>query len=118
MADVDTVRALAGVTPTDWADETVQGLLDAEAGAVKLAAADLLEAVAAGLLTVDSDQIKVDGSKQAAVLMQRAANLRQQFYERDGGGFFFDSTPLGPGECYRLGPGYTDFQFGWEGPVL
>jgi hypothetical protein len=75
------------------------------------------ELMAARLLTVDSDQIKVDGSKQAQTLMARAAALREQYYAH-GGDFYFDSGPLGPDQYAHLGTGWTDYQFGWDGPVI
>jgi hypothetical protein len=105
------VRALSGATDVDAADDVITALL-LEQGAPKLAAADVLELMATRLLTVDSDQIKVDGSKQAATLMARAAALRAQHYEH-GGDFYFDSTPLGPDEYLHLGTGWTDYQWGY-----
>lgn len=94
MTDIDTVRALADVNDTAWPDPTVQALLDAEGGAVRLAAADLLEVLAGRLTDIDSDQIKLTGSKQAATLMARAAALRTQHYEQAGGDFYFDTASM------------------------
>ena len=111
------VRALSGATTDDATDDVITALLTEAGGVPKLAAADVLELMASRLLTVDSDQIKVDGSKQAATLMARAAALRAQHYEH-GGDFYFDSGPLGPDAYARFGPGRTDFQFGWDGPVI
>ena len=107
MADTDTVRLLADVNSTDWPDTTVQALLDLQGGAIKLAAADLLEVLAGRLTDVESDQIKLTGSRQASTLMQRAAALRTQYYEQEGGDWFFDEAQVG-----SL-PRYDDTAQGW-----
>lgn len=110
---VTTVRTLTGAATADIDDYGIAALLDEEGGVVKLAAADLLELMAGRLLTVKADDISVDGSRQAAALQARADRLRQQHYEH-GGDFYFDTTPVVPGPCFpHLGPGYTDFQWGY-----
>jgi hypothetical protein len=96
VTDLDTVRALADVNDTTWPDPAVQALLDAETGAVRLAAADLLEVLAGRLTDVESDEIKLTGSRQAATLLARAKNLREQHYQQAGGDFFFDTVPAEP----------------------
>lgn len=93
MADpTATVRLLTGLTAPELADDQIDQLLDLHDQVVKLAAADALE-IRAGQLTtaVSSDDISIDGSKRAAVLMQRAARLREQAAAEDAdGSFFFD----------------------------
>lgn len=93
--DVQRVRLLisdTGTTP-DFADDDLQAFLDLEDGAIRLAAADALETKAGRLLTVDSDEIKVDGSKQAANLRAQAETLRQQHYATAGGTFLVVRGP-------------------------
>lgn len=107
MADTDTVRLLADVNQNDWPDANVQTLLDYQGGAIKLAAADLLEVLAGRLTDVESDDIKLPGSNQAKTLMARAAALRQQHYELEGGDFYFDEAQVG-----SL-PRYDDTAMGW-----
>lgn len=92
--DVDTVRLLADVNSTDWPDASVQSLLDLQGGAVKLAAADLLEVLAGRITDVETDQVKLTGVVQAKTLMARAAALRTQHYEQEGGDFYFDATDM------------------------
>lgn len=111
------VRALTGATTADASDSVIAALLTEAGGVTKLAAADVLELMATRLLTVESDDMKVDGSKQSAVLNARAAALRTQHYEH-GGDFYFDTTPLGPDRYAHLGTGWTDYQWGWDGPVI
>lgn len=94
MADRDTVRLLTGATTGDASDNDIDALLGEEGGVVKLAAADLLEVMASRLIAVQSDDISVDGSKQAVSLRAQAAALRTQHYEH-GGDFYFD-TACGP----------------------
>lgn len=105
--DVDTVRLLTGATLTDIDDVQLAHLLEVHGGAVKLAAADLLEVIASRLESMSSDDVSVDGSKRAAVLMKRAQTLREQHEATDGGVFFFDVMfdgggwpELAPRECY------------------
>ena len=109
---IATVRVLTGATTADIDDPGIAALLAEEGGVAKLAAADVLELMAGTLMTVDSDDMKLDGSKRAATLMARAKALRDQYYEH-GGDFYFDSAPLGPNPYLHLGPGYTDFQWGY-----
>lgn len=94
--DVATVRTLAGVNGTDWPDTSVQALLDAENGVVKLATADLLEILAGQLTDVETDEVKLTGATQAKTLMARAAALRTQHYELDGGDFAFEAASMQP----------------------
>jgi hypothetical protein len=93
--NITTVRALTGASTSDIDDAGITALLAEENGAPKLAAALVLELMAGRLQAVTSDDITVDGTKQAQVLMNRAAQLRAQFYEH-GGDFFFDSAPVVP----------------------
>jgi len=110
--NIATVRALTGAADGDIDDAGITALLAVENAAVRLAAADVLELMAGRLLTVKGDDISVDGSKQAAALQTRADRLRTEHYEH-GGDFYFDTTPV-ESDCYRhLGPGYTDFQWGY-----
>lgn len=97
---VATVRLLAGAATTDATDDDIAALLAVENGVVRLAAADLLELMAGRLQMVESDDVTVDGTKQAAVLMQRAAQLRAQHYEH-GGDFFFDTVTTVPDYANR-----------------
>jgi hypothetical protein len=83
--DLARVRLLTGATTADVDDDGVQAFLDQENGAVKLAAADVLELMAGQLTDVESDDIKLSGSKQAATLLARAKSLREQHYLYDDG---------------------------------
>lgn len=109
---IATVRVLSGATTSDLDDLGVAALLAEEGGIAKLAAADLLELMAGRMMSVDSDEIKLDGSKQAGTLMARAKALRDQHYEH-GGDFFFDTADVVPRIPWHLGRGYTDFQWGY-----
>jgi hypothetical protein len=111
------VRALTDATTSDASDDTITALLAEAGGVAKLAAADVLELMATRLVSFESDDAKIDGSKQAKTLMDRAAALRQQHYEH-GGDFYFDTAPLGPDQYAHLGTGWTDYQWGWDGPVI
>lgn len=110
--NIATVRVLSGATTDDIDDSGIAALLAEEGGVAKLAAADVLELMAGTLMDFQSDDATLQGSKRAATLMARAKALRDQHYEH-GGGFYFDSTPLGLDPCLHLGPGYTDFQWGY-----
>jgi hypothetical protein len=87
-----TVRLIAGLTSTELTDDNIDALLELNDGFVRLAASDALETYAGSLITaVQSDDISLDGSKRASVLMARAARLRQQASaEADDGAFAFD----------------------------
>lgn len=110
--NIAAVRVLTGAGTGDIDDPGIASLLAMENAAVLLAAADVLELMAGRLTDVETDDVKLPGSKQAATLMARAAALRTQFYEH-GGDFYFDSAPLGPNPYLHLGPGYTDYQWGY-----
>jgi hypothetical protein len=91
VADRDDVRLLTGLTAGEVSDALVDQWLAFNNGAVRLAAADALEAYASTLGYVASDDVTVDGSKRAAVLLKRAETLRAQHEATDdGAGFFFD----------------------------
>lgn len=107
---VATVRLLSGAATSDATDDDIAALLTEEDGIAKLAAADLLELMAGRLQSVTSDEISVDDSKQAAVLMARAAALREQHYTH-GGDFFFDTAATGSDPRWSE-DGYT---LGWGG---
>lgn len=90
MTDIDTVRLLTGLLAGDLPDASITQLLALNDGSVRLSAADALETVASQLTSVESDDISIDGSKRATILMARAARLRDQAAEEAGdGGFFF-----------------------------
>jgi hypothetical protein len=95
------VRLLTGLTDVELTDDQIDALLELNApyvGSVKLTAADALEVLAGQLATIsaESDDIKIDGSKRAAVLMARATRLREQaLAEADDAGFTFDIVPSG-----------------------
>lgn len=74
------VRLLTGLTVDELGAGDIDTLLELNGDVVKLAAADALEVVAGQLATIsaESDDIKIDGSKRAAVLMARATRLREQ----------------------------------------
>jgi hypothetical protein len=87
------VRLLTGLTTTELPEGDIVTFLDLNGDAPKLAAADALEAFAGTLATISvtSDDITLDGSKRATVLMQRAARLREQHHAAVGEDvFFFD----------------------------
>jgi hypothetical protein len=88
------VRTLTGLTVGELPDAELTALLELNAGVVKRAAADALEVVAGQLITaVSSDDISLDGSKRATVLMARAARFRAQAAEESASsddGFYFD----------------------------
>ncbi len=90
---LEQVRAITRLTVADLSDLDVEALLDANGGSVKLASADALETYATTLTSVQSDDISIDGSKRAGVLMTRAARLRQLAAQESADsddGFFFD----------------------------
>jgi nitrous oxidase accessory protein NosD len=93
------VRTLTGLDATELTDDNIAALLEVNGGIVKLAAAGALEVLAGQLITaVQSDDISLDGSKRAAVLMARAGRLREQAAAEaaDGDdGFFFDIVTPG-----------------------
>ena len=72
------VRALTGLTVDEVPDSDIDALLAVNDDVVKLAAADALEAFASQLTVIESDDIRIDESKRAAVLIARAARLREQ----------------------------------------
>ena len=72
------VRTLTGLTAAEMPELTITSLLELNDDSVRLAAADALETYAGTLITaVQSDDISLDGSKRATVLMARAARLRE-----------------------------------------
>jgi hypothetical protein len=87
--DVQRVRLLISDSGTtqEFTDDEVQAFLDLEDGAIRLAAADALETLAGRLQSVESDDIKIDGSKRAGVLMAQATKLREQHAATAGGSF-------------------------------
>jgi hypothetical protein len=95
----ETVRALTGLSTAELDDAQIDVFLEVNAayvGSTKLAAADALEVYAGQLTAVQSDDISIDGSKRAAVLMARAARLREQaLAEADDAGFTFEIVPSG-----------------------
>lgn len=88
------VRTLTGLAVADLADSELDALLEMHGGGVKLAAADALEVVAGQIATsVTSDDISLDGSKRATILLARARTLRAQAADEaadSDDGFFFD----------------------------
>jgi hypothetical protein len=107
----ETVRALTGLSTAELDDAQIDVFLEVNAayvGSTKLAAADALEVYAGQLTAVQSDDISIDGSKRAAVLMARATKIREQHYLHDGGDFFFDTV---------CGPDYVR-PFDWSDEVI
>lgn len=91
MAARDDVRLLTGLTTGELSDDLIDSWLAFNDQAVRLAAADALDAYASTLTAVSSDDVSVDGTKRAAVLVKRAGQLRAQHEATDDGtGFFFD----------------------------
>jgi hypothetical protein len=89
------VRLLTGLPAGELTDADIATLLEVNGDSVKLAAAQALETVAGGLLDVASDDITLSGSKRAAVLMSRAARLREQAAADEAAaddGFYFDTA--------------------------
>lgn len=72
------VRLLTGLTEAELTSGDIDTLLEMNADSVKLAAADALEVFAGTLTAITSDDISLDGSKRAKVLMDRAVTLRYQ----------------------------------------
>jgi len=88
---LEQLRLLTRLSDDELPDSEAEALLELTGHNVKLAAADALEAVAMTLTSVQSDDISIDGSKRASVLMARAARLREQAAAADeDDGFFFD----------------------------
>lgn len=87
----DQVRLLSGLTAGELPDPTVEAFLAMNDDVVRLAAADALEAFAGTLSTISvaSDDITLDGSKRATLLMLRAARLREQHMTLVGDDAFF-----------------------------
>lgn len=92
-AALTAARTVTGLTAAEMPDDSLTALLELHDGSVKLAAADALEVVAGQLVTaVTSDDISLDGSKRAGVLMARAGRLRQQAADEAAAsddGFYF-----------------------------
>lgn len=85
MSDARTVRLLAFAgkdTSKTLSSDLIDELLTLNGGAVRLAAADALDIVAADQAlmvgVIDTPEVKVDGTKVAAALRSRAADLRMQ----------------------------------------
>jgi hypothetical protein len=103
------VRLLLNDVASPWVftDAEVAAFLILEADSVKRAAAQAIdtnadnEALASKVLR--TQDLTTDGAKLADILHQRAALLREQAEDEDGG--FFDVVDLSPG-CY--GPELTD----------
>lgn len=94
------VRATTRLTTTELPDLDIDALLESNGNVVKLAAADALEGFASTLTSVTSDDISIDDSKRATVLMQRAIRLREQAAQEaadSDDGFSFDV--VGSGTC-------------------
>lgn len=87
----ETVRLLTGLTLDELSATDIESFLELTGDDPKLAAAEALEVFAGTLATISvtSDDISLDGSKRATLLMQRAARLREQ---ADADGFFFDTV--------------------------
>jgi hypothetical protein len=107
QADVDAIRTLTGLDTTALTDQAALDLLNLNDGALRLAAADALEVHASRLESMSSDDVSVDGSKRAAVLLKRADRLRELHEASDDGVFFFDGVfdgrgrpELTPRECF------------------
>jgi hypothetical protein len=84
---------LTRLTDSDLSDDDIDNWLDLTGDVPRLAAAEALEAFASTLTSVTSDDITLDGSKRAALLMARAKSLRTQQDAADAAeddGFFFD----------------------------
>ena len=91
------VRTLTGLDADEITDQQIVDLLEINDDTVKLAAADALERVAGQLEDVESDDIKLTSTRRTAVLMARAARLREQAAADDeDDGFFFDVVPTTP----------------------
>lgn len=87
------VRLLTGLTADELTDGDIATLLEVNGDVPKLAAADALEVRASQLRSAQSDDISIDGSKRAGVLMARAARLREQAAADAAAaddGFYFD----------------------------
>lgn len=100
MADTAAqVRLITGLTTAELGDDDIVTLLELNDGFPRPAAADALETYAGSLITaVQSDDISLDGSKRASVLMARAARLRQQAAaDADDGAFAFNVVFDSPG---------------------
>ncbi len=97
MTDIDTVRLLIADTSTDptkqlLTDDQVQAFLDLEGGAVKLAAATALDAIATSevlvLKVITGNGLTTNGAAVAAALQKQAQSLRDQYDRSDDGGYF------------------------------
>lgn len=87
------VRLLTRLPVGDLPDGDIANWLALTGDQPRLAAAEALEAFASTLLSVTSDDITLDGSKRASLLMARAKSLRAQQDLADADqddGFFFD----------------------------
>lgn len=105
---IATVRLLTDATADQLSDTQLSDLLALHDGAVKLAAADALELLAARIERVSSDDITLDGSS-AQLLMARADKLRaQHLTDVDADGFTFDVIDTA---CRR--PELTPPEAGW-----
>lgn len=78
MTTTDQVRTITGLSELEVTNDNIATHLELNDNSVKLAAADALEVYASTLTSVQSDDISIDGSKRATVLLKRAASLREQ----------------------------------------
>lgn len=87
--DIDAIRVLIGddKTPNIFTDQQLQALLSATGGSIYLSSAVALERIAADhalLYTyLKTDDLSVDGTKAAEILLKRAARLRDQAADED-----------------------------------
>jgi hypothetical protein len=88
-------------------DQDVTDFLELNAGNVKLAAADALDAIATSEVLVAkvirTQDLATDGAKVAATLQARAASLRNQAVAEDPDADYFD---LSGGDCV---PEHTNY---------
>jgi hypothetical protein len=85
------VRLLTGLDSSELTDEQILDWLEFAGDEPRLAAAEALEAFATTLLDVASDDITLNGSRRAPILMARAARRRETGAEAEADdGFYFD----------------------------
>ncbi len=84
------VRLLTGLPTADLDDAQILDLLELNGDDARLAAADALEQYATTLVDVLSDDITLNQSKRAGLLMSRAARLREQAAAEADDGVVFD----------------------------
>jgi hypothetical protein len=113
VTDVGTVRLLISDTSPEnggriFTDTEIQAFLDLEGGAVKLAAAQALDAIASNEAMVSKRirtlDLQTDGPAVAKALRDHAANLREQIV----GGEFEITTDLGTPLLRTRGVGHAE----------